>query len=199
MVVRRFVSPHLDLRYLARSDLDDVVTMLQKPKVCEHLFFGPNTREQTLAYFKPLLSEIEADLAHGFVPQAPVFALIEPETRSFMGTCALLPVEYAGATWMLGYQLDEPYWRRRFGTWAARFLVHHALLTLGARRLIADCFARNLGSVKILESIGMLREGVQREHYVKNGAPVDNVIFGLLRSEADLEIIGDWGRAFTPS
>lgn len=199
MLVRRFSSPHLRLRYLARSDLDEIVTMLQKRSVCEHLFFGPNTREQTLAYFRPLLSEIEADLARGFVPQAPVFALLQPETREFMGTCALLPVDYAGATWMLGYQIDEPYWRRGHGTWAARFSLYHALLTLGARRVIADCFARNTASVKILEAIGMRREGVQREHYVKDGTPVDNLAFGLLRREADIESIGAWGRAFTTS
>jgi RimJ/RimL family protein N-acetyltransferase len=190
-------SPHLDLRYLTRADLPTVAAMLESPEVCEHLFFGPNTEAQTRAYFEPLLDAMAPALARGERPPLHCFALLEPRTGALMGECALVPVDYADRVYMLGYQLDAPYWGRRFGTWAARFLVQFAFDALDARRLVADCFATNLGSASILRRVGFQHEGTLRAHYLKGGERHDNLLFGLLAEESDPDTRRTWRAAFT--
>ncbi|MCD4820896.1 MAG: hypothetical protein K8R11_02200 [Methanococcoides sp.] len=39
--------------YCAEADLNGITSMLSKQSVCEHLLFGPNKEEDTLAYFSP--------------------------------------------------------------------------------------------------------------------------------------------------
>ena len=189
--------PKVHLRYLQRDDLPATIRMLAKAGVTAQMFFGPNSEADTRGYFEPQLDRMEGDLAAGRTPQGPNFALVEPDTGAYMGNAALEPVPFAPGNWLLGYQLDEPFWRRGIGTLAAQFLVVHGFEVLGARRLTADCFATNLGSARILEKVGFVREGRQRSHYVKDGRWVDNLLFGMLREDLADERRQAWRQLFT--
>ena len=191
-------SVHLRVRYLRPGDLPAVARMLAKSEVCAEVMFGPNTQEETRAYFGPLLEAQEAALAAGRLPTSPMFALLDPASGAFAGEAAALEVPYAPRCWMIGYQLDVPFWGRRLGTWAARFVVQHALVDLGARRITGDCFATNVGSTRILRSVGLQPEGIQREHYRGPAGPVDNLLFGALREELDDARVRGWREAFVP-
>jgi ribosomal-protein-alanine N-acetyltransferase len=41
----------------------------------------------------------------------------------------------------------------------------------------------NLPSRKLLENVGFHQEGILREHYLVNGKPANEIIFGLLRRD----------------
>lgn len=189
--------PHLGVRYLRLHDLPEVARMLAKPAVCAEVMFGPNSEAETRGYFEPLLEVQEAALAQGQVPTSPLFALLDPEDGAFAGDCAALAVPYAPGCWMVGYQLDVPFWERGLGTWAGRFVVQHALFDLGARRITGDCFASNLASARILEGVGLRPEGAQRQHYPRGDGFVDNLLFGGLRDELEERARG-WREAFVP-
>jgi len=193
-----WTSSHLHLRALARDDLAPLCAMLKKESVCEHLFFGPNTEEETLAYFTPIVDGIEAAHASGETPGHHEFAMVHPGEGSFMGVCALQPIDYAPDNYLIGAQLDEPFWGQRFGTWAMRFLAYLAFHRLGARRITGDCMAANIRSARMMEGVGFRLEGRQREHWMKNGTPADNLLYGALRADADLEQLAKWGGAFAP-
>jgi ribosomal-protein-alanine N-acetyltransferase len=50
-------------------------------------------------------------------------------------------------------------------------------------KLIAYVHEENLPSLKVLEKVGYQREGLLREHYMIDNKPVNEVMFGLLKSE----------------
>jgi RimJ/RimL family protein N-acetyltransferase len=54
---------------------------------------------------------------------------------------------------------------------------------LGLNRVVAHYLARNPASGRVLEKIGMKREGVLRQHIKKWGTFEDLVAFGVLRDE----------------
>jgi RimJ/RimL family protein N-acetyltransferase len=191
-------SPKLHVRYLCSADLPDVVRMLAKPEVCADVMFGPNTEAQTVGYFGPLLEAQEAALARGELPTSPNFALLDPQSGAFAGEAAALEVAYAPGCWMIGYQLDAPFWGRRLGTWAGRFVLQHALFDLDARRITGDCLATNASSRRILTGLGLRSEGTQREHYEGPDGFTDNLLFGALRPELDEERTRGWRQAFVP-
>jgi ribosomal-protein-alanine N-acetyltransferase len=48
---------------------------------------------------------------------------------------------FGSGNFTIGYQLDEPFWRRGFGTQACEFVVWYGLSVLEAHRLSGDTLA----------------------------------------------------------
>jgi ribosomal-protein-alanine N-acetyltransferase len=159
--------------------------MLARESVCEWLFFGPNTDEITREYFPPLIEAIEKACQEGQVPESPVFTIREKESEAFVGQCALLPVDFSPGAYLVGYQIDEPWWRGGYGTEACEFLVYYAFTILGAFRLNGDCAAGNTSSVRVMEKCGFVREGRQRRYWHARGGYHDRLLFGLLREDLE--------------
>ena len=109
-------------------------------------------------------------------------------TADFVGECALDPVMFGTGNFTIGYQLDEPFWRRGYGTRVCEFLVWYGFSVLEAHRLSGDTLASNVGSSRIMEQCGFRREGVQRQYYSARGELHDNVLYGLLREESRLSL-----------
>jgi RimJ/RimL family protein N-acetyltransferase len=62
--------------------------------------------------------------------------------------------------------------------------VHYAFSELKLHRVHASYLARNPASGRVLAKIGMLHEGVARQHTRKWGQFEDLVLCGLLQSDA---------------
>ena len=83
----------------------------------------------------------------------------------------------------LGYWIGKPYWGSGFGTEAARAVVAHGFAALNLRRIHARHMAGNPASGRIMQKIGMVREGRLREAEVRWGERHDMVLYAILRSE----------------
>jgi RimJ/RimL family protein N-acetyltransferase len=84
---------------------------------------------------------------------------------------------------VLWYTLHPAYWGQGYGTEAARALVDVGFRELGLHRIWADCDPRNAGSWRVLEKLGMRREGHLRENAFIKGEWVDSLIYGILARE----------------
>jgi ribosomal-protein-alanine N-acetyltransferase len=83
----------------------------------------------------------------------------------------------------LGYWIGRHWWGRGYATEASRALVAWAFERLGLQRIFARHFASNPASGRVLEKIGMRREGVLRRHVIKWGRFEDIVLYGVLADE----------------
>ena len=83
----------------------------------------------------------------------------------------------------LGYWIAVPYWGRGYATEAAAAMVDYAFGTLGLRRVVAHCLTRNVGSARVMEKVGMQREGTLRAHVIKWDVPEDVAHYAILRDE----------------
>lgn len=81
----------------------------------------------------------------------------------------------------LGYWIGEAYWGRGLATEAARAVVDFAFEVCSVNRVQALHFARNPASGRVLEKVGMVREGVHRERIRKGDRFEDLVEFAILR------------------
>jgi [ribosomal protein S5]-alanine N-acetyltransferase len=84
----------------------------------------------------------------------------------------------------LGYAIARPLWGQGLTTEASRAVLgaafeHYPEL----HRVRARADARNLGSIRVMEKLGMRREGLLREDRLARGEFIDEVIYGLLRRE----------------
>jgi ribosomal-protein-alanine N-acetyltransferase len=85
----------------------------------------------------------------------------------------------------IGYWIGVPYWGNGYATEAAKAVVAYAFDNLGAHRVFAFHFTRNPASGRVLQKIGMQREGTMRQHLLKWGEHVDVDYYGVVR--------GEWG------
>ncbi len=83
----------------------------------------------------------------------------------------------------IGYVVDEQLHGRGIATQAIRDLVAKVFKETKIRKLTAGVSDKNVGSIRVLEKVGFVREGLLREQFLINSLAVDEIAFGLLRHE----------------
>jgi [ribosomal protein S5]-alanine N-acetyltransferase len=81
-----------------------------------------------------------------------------------------------------GYWLGEPYWGQGIATAAAKAVAAYAFESLDLERLEAGVFMWNPASMRVLEKVGFVREGISKRSVFKDGQLVDRAMYALLRN-----------------
>ena len=112
------------------------------------------------------------------------FAVVNTAEGELVGSIGLV-LQTVHRRAELGYWIGVPYWGRGYCTEAARAVVGWGFRELDLHRITAPHFGSNPASGRVLEKIGMRKEGHLREHYLRDGRFEDSVVWGILRSELD--------------
>jgi len=112
-----------------------------------------------------------------------IFYVIErKESGELVGSTGIdIDLQHSRAE--IGYWIGRKYWNRGYATEAAARLLGYVFTVLRFHKVTAHCFARNPGSGRVLEKLGMTRESLLRDHILKSGAWEDIVQFGMLETE----------------
>jgi ribosomal-protein-alanine N-acetyltransferase len=81
----------------------------------------------------------------------------------------------------LGYWMGLPFVRQGYMTEAVHAIIPFAFATLRLHRLEAACIPTNIGSIKLLENTGFMREGYAREYLCINGTWQDHQLYARLK------------------
>ncbi|KAI0109642.1 acetyltransferase [Nemania sp. FL0031] len=132
--------------------------------------------------------------AHGWIEHCRAegthsFGIFTAEAGEYAGSITLeLPTGdkiYAG-TRELGYFLARKFWGRGFMSEAVRGLTRWAFATFPELlRIEATTFAPNVASQSVLRKAGFVKEGTRRLAIVKNGEQIDEIMFGLIRTDIE--------------
>ncbi len=92
--------------------------------------------------------------------------------------------EARGTEAELGWVLDPAHAGHGYATEGVRALVAHAFHDLGVRRVVADCFLDNTASWRLMERVGMRREGhAVAESLHRSGRWLDTITYAVLADE----------------
>lgn len=163
------------------------------PMGAEHAAVWMRWREQTSSQrFNPLL-RLPADyLAHRLatICTADLSDRKRNEYRWLVdlrgepvGTVAVMSPSWHMGYAEIGYMLSEAHQGRGLGTRAVALLIDKLLRETDLHRIYAMICPENTASIRLVERLGFVREGMMREHYLIQGRRVDEVIYGLLRRE----------------
>lgn len=84
----------------------------------------------------------------------------------------------------VGYSIARAHWGKGFCTEAARAVIDAAFVGLPElNRIKAMADVANTASQRVMEKVGMTKEGVLRQNRVERGHPIDEAWWGVLRSE----------------
>lgn len=104
---------------------------------------------------------------------------VDGEAAGGIGIERMTDVERVSAE--IGYWLGEPFWNRGVGTEALRLITAEVFRQSDLTRLFALPFADNIGSVRVLEKAGYVREGTLRDSAVKDGQLRDQYLYASYR------------------
>ena len=80
----------------------------------------------------------------------------------------------------IGYWVGEAHWRRGIATEALVLVTEDVFRRRNLLRLFALPFADNVGSTRVLEKAGYVREGILRASAVKFGQPRDQAMYARI-------------------
>lgn len=83
----------------------------------------------------------------------------------------------------IGYWVGREFWGRGFASEAGRAVVRWAFEERGVERVESFCFTNNAASARVLEKIGLRREGLARGYVKKGTTRMDCLMFGVVREE----------------
>ena len=173
----------IEVSILKESDIDDIVQMLQNPKVYEYLYFTPGPEEIYRGYFEPIAREIEDKKKAGITPENMVYILRDKKTKKFIGQSGVVTVPMVEGVYEVGYQLNEEYWKQGIGSFACELALKYIFEHLGGHRAEANCYSNNVGSKKVLEKSGFTYEGEFRDYYRKDERYIGRANYGLLKKD----------------
>ena len=83
----------------------------------------------------------------------------------------------------MGYWIGRSLWGRGYASEAAESMLKYGFEELGLNRIHASCLKRNLASARVLQKIGMTREGCLRQHVRRPGSFEDIEEYAILIDE----------------
>ena len=171
-------TARLLLRPFVLPDAPDVQRLAGAPEVADTTLNLPHPYEVSDA--EQWISGQPARFASG---SSVAYAITRREDGLLLGAISLMEISAWHHRAELGYWLGVPFWNQGYMTEAATAMVGYGFSGLGLHKINAVHFARNPASGRVMQKIGMSREGVQRQQVCKNGVFEDNAIYGLLTEE----------------
>jgi ribosomal-protein-alanine N-acetyltransferase len=113
---------------------------------------------------------------------AIVFAITASGTGSLIGAVGFVDISTPHARGELGYWVAFEQWSQGVCTEAVRRVIEYAHRDLGITRIVAQCLARNVASARVMEKVGLMREGVLRQHINHRGNFEDVLVYGCVLS-----------------
>jgi len=172
-----FLEPaRLLLREFQVEDFDAIHRYASDPEVCRFSTWGPNTHEDTREFIENVLGEQSSNPRNHFT-----LAIVIRGSNELIGACSLTRTERLQGE--IGYSINHDYWGSGFASEAAQAMLIFAFKTLNLHRVYATCRPSNIGSIRVLEKIGMRREGHLLEHLFFKGKWHDSFLYAILCSE----------------
>jgi len=173
--MRELVTSRLRLRAFAPGDVAAVHAYASDPEVCRHVQWGPNTPQESQEFIDENVAAVPfSDERENWTWAVTLEGVV-------VGTVSLWVRSREHARGELGYVLSRHHWGQGITTQAAAAVLEFGFTDADLARVEATCRPENLGSRRVLEKIGMQREGLLRSHLVVRGERRDSLLFAAIR------------------
>lgn len=172
-----FITNRLNIREFSQNDLEAFLSYEKQP---EMLQFEKGIPDGDTAN-KYLTNAIQCAKE---MPRANYYlAITLSPTNEVIGRISLTSQNPSINEWEIGWAVREADWGKGYAPEAARQILEFAFQNLHAHRVVAFCHAGNTKSAKVMEKIGMTREGYLRQTrwFKENWA--DEFVYAILESE----------------
>lgn len=166
----------LSLRELSFTDLDNIHELHSLPETDEYNTLGiPATIQTTKNIITQWLAEQKQNPRNSYI-----FCIDQVETKQFIGLIALNLGKQNYRTAEVWYKIHKNHWDMGYTTEALTKLLNFGFKELKLHRIEAGCAVENIASIKVLEKVGMTKEGMKRKKLPIRGNWKDNYFYAIL-------------------
>ena len=172
-------TDRLNFRKVSADDLNNIHELHSLPETDKFNTLGiPETMQETEKVINEWLVEQNAK------PQTLyVFCLDLVDTKQFIGLIALNIGKPNYKTAEVWFKIHVEHWNKGYATEALTKLIDFSFKELALHRIEAGCAIENIASGKVLEKVGMKKEGVKRKKLPIRGEWKDSCFYAILEED----------------
>lgn len=161
------------------DDVADIHKLHSIPEVDEFNTLGiPQSIEETRKLVAPILQE------KAKVPRsAYTWKIILNETHQFIGLAGMTLSNDKFKLGEIYYKLHPAFWGKGYATEVAKRLVKEGFERFDLQKVEAGVATENIKSIRVLEKLGMTREGRRRKILPIRGEWKDNYHYAIVRTD----------------
>jgi len=170
-------TKRLTLRRMTMADADDVFAYSSDPEVSRHVLWDAHRSvHDSRAYLRYILRQYRAN-------EPSSWGIELHSTGRMIGTIGFMwwNREYRSAE--VGYSLSRDYWNHGLMTEALRAAIRFGFDEMQLHRIEAQHETANPASGRVMEKVGMRKEGVLRGRLYNKGRYVDVALYAILRGD----------------
>lgn len=171
-------TERLKLREVSFYDLEAIHQMHSLPVIDQYNTLGiPDcigTTKQLVLEWMSAQSEL---------PRKKYVFCIENDDSAFVGLIGLNIGKPAYRNAEVWFKLQPTSWNQGYATEAVNRVIDFSFTDLELHRIEAGCAVENIASRRVLEKVGMIKEGHCRKLLPIRGAWVDNFEFAILETD----------------
>ncbi|HEY1062654.1 MAG TPA: GNAT family N-acetyltransferase [Daejeonella sp.] len=172
-------SERIHIRSILYSDLEAIHNLHSLSETDRFNTLGiPENIEQTAAIINLWLSENNKEKIQKFT-----FAVELIEGKKFIGLIALNLGKEKFQTAEVWYKFHPAFWNKGYATEALKKIIDFGFKELKLYRIEAGCAIENIASIKVLEKVGMIREGQKRKVLPLKTGWSDNFEYAILSTD----------------
>jgi RimJ/RimL family protein N-acetyltransferase len=157
------------------ADVDAVLRYQSDPRYLRLYPWESRDREDVTAFVRTIMSWQYEDPRRKFQ-----LAIVRSRDGSLIGNAGLRMKNPEDHEAELGFEIAPPHWGKGHATEAAQALLRFGFEQQQLHRVWATCLTENRASSRVLDKLGMQREGRLRENRWFKGRWWDTFIYGIL-------------------
>lgn len=173
--MKNLETKRLILRKYKEDDFHAVHQYVNCAENLTYMTFGPNNEAQTRDHIRRVIAQENPNYD---------FVVTLKDTGQLIGGCSISP---DGCEGEMGWILHRDYWKQGYGAEFGQALLSFGFDELKLHRITARCDAENYGSYRVMEKIGMRREGLfydaRPAHKKSEREYSDELFYAILKSE----------------
>ncbi|OJJ20159.1 GNAT family N-acetyltransferase [marine bacterium AO1-C] len=167
------------LRLISMADLEAIHELHSLPETDQYNTLGiPQNIEETQEIIEQWVAENQQKDIKNYTFKIEL--LPENQFIGLFGFRLWSKKHSRGEVW---YKIHSSYWKQGYATEVLAAVIDFGFDQLNLHRIQAGCAVDNIGSIKVLEKVGMIREGRGRQILPLKSGWSDNFEYSILESD----------------
>lgn len=175
--VKKIKGRKINLRWITVADAMSIYKYAGDKAISRYTFIPhPYTLQNAHDFIKTTKSDRRKNAGYHF-------GLENPENGQIIGMVGLQNIKFVSRCGELGYWLGKPFWGKGIMSEAIHLMLRFCFFKVKLHRVQAYVFPANEASVRLLEKVGLKREGLLRERFAHRGDYADAYLYAILEDE----------------
>lgn len=170
-------TKRLILRKIDFKDEKQLFELLSNPEVARFDYFYP-IKSSTEA--REFIEKYDEELAEN---EEITWGISLKESNKLIGLCCLGDFDDGARRAEIGYDIIQREWGKEYATEAVKVVINFGFNNINLNRIEATITPGNYASVRVLEKLGFIQEGIVRERDLIKGKLEDGIIMSILKRE----------------